>query len=97
MGTPFITLSGNSHAGRVGASILSNLGLKHLIAHSTEEYIEIAKNLACDINTISEHKKTLREKLKLSPLMDSISFTNRLEKEYKKMFVHWLDNYLPDQ
>lgn len=97
MGTPFITLSGNTHAGRVGSSILTNLDLKHLIAHSTNEYIEIAKELANNITEIIDYKNNLRERLELSPLMDSRSFTKNLEKEYKRIFINWLDTSIPGQ
>lgn len=97
MGTPFITLSGNSHASRVGASILNNLELSDLIAYSTEEYIQIAKKIAGNIDEISEYKNTLREKLQSSPLMDAISLTRNLENEYKRIYKHWQDNYLSSQ
>ena len=42
MGVPVVTLRGDRHAGRVGASLLSQIGLTDLIANSVEEYVEIA-------------------------------------------------------
>ena len=41
-----VTLRGDRHAGRVGASLLSQIGLTDLIANSVEEYVEIAVALA---------------------------------------------------
>ena len=48
MGVPVVTLRGDRHAGRVGASLLTQLGLTDLIAGSIEEYVEIAVALAGD-------------------------------------------------
>ncbi len=48
MGVPVVTLRGDRHAGRVGASLLTQIGLTDLIADSVEEYVEIAVALAGD-------------------------------------------------
>ena len=44
MGVPVITLAGSTHASRVGASLLSNIGLPELVAQSYDEYLAIAVN-----------------------------------------------------
>ena len=46
MGVPVVTLRGDRHAGRVGASLLSQIGLTDWIAGSVEEYVQIAAALA---------------------------------------------------
>ena len=46
MGVPVITLAGESHASRVGASLLSNIGLPDLIADTQDRYVDIAVGLA---------------------------------------------------
>ena len=46
MGAPVVTLAGGAHAGRVGASLLTRVGLEALIADDVEAYVAIAVGLA---------------------------------------------------
>ncbi|MEI6560438.1 MAG: tetratricopeptide repeat protein, partial [Rhodospirillaceae bacterium] len=46
MGVPVVTLLGDRHAGRVGASLLGRLGLDELIGRDRDHYQEIAVALA---------------------------------------------------
>jgi protein O-GlcNAc transferase len=46
MGVPVITLKGARHAGRVGASLLTQAGLTDWIAESVEDHLQIATTLA---------------------------------------------------
>ncbi|KPA15712.1 O-linked N-acetylglucosamine transferase, SPINDLY family [Candidatus Magnetomorum sp. HK-1] len=85
MGTPVITLAGNSHVSRVGCSILKALGLKDLIARSQEEYISKAIGLAKDAILLKDLNGILRNLLKQSILTDGKYFTNQLEKQYQKI------------
>jgi predicted O-linked N-acetylglucosamine transferase (SPINDLY family) len=48
MGVPVVTLRGDRHAARVGASLLTQIEFTDLIANSVEEYVEIALALAGD-------------------------------------------------
>ena len=54
MGVPVIALSGNTHASRVGLSLLTNLGLQELVAGTFEEYISIAAGLAGGLERLRE-------------------------------------------
>jgi len=83
-GVPVISLMGDRHASRVGASILSQLGLENWIIPSKDKYIKISKNLT-DVNNLIFLRKTLREKIKGSLLMNETVFVSRLEEEYNKM------------
>ncbi|HEX3694977.1 MAG TPA: FkbM family methyltransferase [Polyangia bacterium] len=60
MGVPVITLAGATHAARVGASLLSRLGLPDLVAATADEYVRIAATLAAD----SDRRRTLRAGLR---------------------------------
>ena len=84
MGVPVITLLGSRHSGRVGASLLSQVGLKELIAKSKKEYLDISISLANNHERLNDMRNGLRLMLKDSSLMDRKSFTNALEQEYER-------------
>ena len=70
MGVPVVTLRGDRHAGRVGASLLTQIGLTDLIANSVEEYLEIALALACNPGRLDDLRRSLRPRMAASPLCD---------------------------
>jgi protein O-GlcNAc transferase len=86
MGVPTITLEGESHASRVGASINIKLGLPQFVAQNPEQFLEIALNFSQNKEKLLELKYGLREKLLNSPLSNSKDFTRELEKAFK--FAH---------
>lgn len=89
MGIPVITLAGNDSRSRVGVSILKQAGLEDCIADSPEAYIEIAKDLANNINKLQQVRAGLREKMQQSPLLDAAAFTHKLESAYRDMWNRW--------
>ena len=89
MGVPVVTLSGRIAAGRAGVSILSNAGLPELIAHTPEEYVEIAANLAGDLPRLGEMRLTMRRRMRSSPLMDAAGFARGVESAYRQMWRKW--------
>jgi predicted O-linked N-acetylglucosamine transferase (SPINDLY family) len=89
MGVPVITLSGRTVVGRAGVSQLNNLGLTELIAHSHEQYVQIATELANDRRKLSELRATLRERMRESLLMDARRFTRGVEEAYRAMWRKW--------
>ena len=54
MGVPVVTLVGNRPVARAGWSQLSNLGLTELAAHTPEQYIQIAVQLADDFPRLTQ-------------------------------------------
>ncbi|MBM4146322.1 MAG: tetratricopeptide repeat protein [Nitrospira sp.] len=92
MGVPVITLSGNTHASRVGMSLLSNVGLPELVAGTPDEYVEIAVKLAEDLNRLQLIRKRLRDMMSKSVLTDSKRFISSLEASYRKIWKDWCDN-----
>jgi predicted O-linked N-acetylglucosamine transferase (SPINDLY family) len=79
MGAPVITLAGKTHVSRVGASLLGCVGLPELVADSEEAFVEIAVKLAGERDRLVELRRTLRERMRSSPLMDAVGFTRGFE------------------
>jgi predicted O-linked N-acetylglucosamine transferase (SPINDLY family) len=90
MGVPVVTLEGDRHAARVGASILSCLGLGELVAHNEDEYVQIATRLAAPDSRLNVLRRSLRSRLSESPLTDGARFTTHLEQAYFKMWEEML-------
>ena len=59
-GVPVVTKSGATYVTRFGGSALATLGLQELIATSTEQYIDIAVQLAGDPQRLQALRETLR-------------------------------------
>jgi len=87
MGVPAVTLAGPTAVGRGGASILTNVGLAELIAGSMEQYMHIAAELAEDRARLAELRRSLRDRMQQSPLMDGDRFARHIEAAYRQMWV----------
>jgi len=89
MGVPVVTQVGDRHVSRVGASLLTRVGLSELIATSAEDYVRIAVDLAADTHRLSVLRESLRERLEQSSLHDEIGFTRTLEHTLRQMWKIW--------
>lgn len=89
MGVPVVTLAGDRHASRVGASILNRVGLADLVAESADQYIDKASRLAASPARLAELRSGMRERLAASPLLDATSFTAQLEVALRRMWREW--------
>jgi len=86
MGVPVVTLAGQTHASRVGVSLLTAVGLQDLIAQDEPDYINIAVALAADANRLAELHSTLPSRMQSSPLCDASAFTRHLESAFRQMW-----------
>jgi protein O-GlcNAc transferase len=89
MGVPVVTLVGKTVVGRAGLSQLTDLDLSELIAHTPEQYLEIAAGLAKDLPRLAELRRTLRARMRASPLMDAPRFARNIEAAYRQMWRNW--------
>lgn len=79
MGVPVITLAGDRHASRVGASLLSAAGLTELIATDEAAYVELVARVATDLPALAEMRATLRSRVRQSVLCDQAAFSKRFD------------------
>lgn len=79
MGCPVVTLAGDRHAGRVGASLLTAAGLAEQIAANTAEYKAKIRGLAGDLPRLAELRASLRERVAGSALCDAAAFAAGFE------------------
>jgi len=89
MGVPVITLAGDQHPGRVGVSILTNVGHPELIAATEPDYIARATALANDPARRSQLRASLPGKLLASPLCDAPAFARRMESALRSCWSTW--------
>jgi protein O-GlcNAc transferase len=89
MGVPMITLYGARHAARMGASVLTSLGLTDLIARTPDEFIDIGVRLAGNIDQLLRLRTELRERMGSSALCDGAAFTRALEQTYRTLWQRW--------
>lgn len=85
MGVPVITLPGERPASRSAASILASLGLDDWIARDAEDYIARARRFSADTTVVRDLRRSLRGRMKASPLTDEAAFTRQLEQAFERM------------
>lgn len=86
MGVPFVTRAGASYMTRVGASILSNVGLVDGIAVDDADYVARAAALAMNSGRLVALRRTLRDRLRESAIMDEAGFVRRFEAACERLF-----------
>jgi len=86
MGAPVVSLAGKTPVSRAGLSQLTNIGLPELVAHSAEDFVRIAVELAGDLPRLAELRSTLRGRMQASVLMDAERFARQIEEAYREMW-----------
>lgn len=81
-GVPVVSLAGDRHAARGGASVLSHAGLAELVTHTHEGYVEAAVALARDRPRLAALRAGLRERVRASPLCDQRGFAGAVEQAF---------------
>jgi uncharacterized protein (TIGR03032 family) len=84
-GLPMITLAGNTFASRVGASLLSAVGLPHLIAQTLDDYAQLAIHLAHHPEELDTHRTHLEQQRFQLPLFQTEHTVRHLEAAYQAM------------
>ena len=93
MGVPVVSLAGSTAAGRAGRSILSNLGLSELATDDADKFVHLAASLAADLPRLAELRRTLRDRMRGSPMMDGVGFARNMEDAYRRMWTAWAKKF----
>jgi predicted SAM-dependent methyltransferase len=86
MGVPVVSLVGDRHVSRVGASLLANAGMPQLAAREPEDFLRIARDLVGDLDGLASLRAGLREQLRHSPLLDRRAMGERLGGAFRAMW-----------
>jgi len=95
MGVPVLTMPGDRHAARVGASLLRAAGLAPFIAEGPDDYVARAVAIANDRRRLSLVRLSMRDRLRGSPLCDTRRFVADLEAAYRAAWRRWCDGVSP--
>lgn len=77
LGVPVVTLRGDRHVARVGASILTAAGLADLVADDEAAYVRIATHLATDLPRLRSLQGSVAARFLASPVCDGPAFADR--------------------
>jgi predicted O-linked N-acetylglucosamine transferase (SPINDLY family) len=95
MGVPVVTLPSDRVAARQTLGFLAELDLQDLAAASPDDYVRIAAALAADPARRADLRRTLRGRMRASPLTDAKAFTPGLEQAYRQMWRRWCEGQPP--
>ncbi|HVU15782.1 MAG TPA: tetratricopeptide repeat protein [Candidatus Didemnitutus sp.] len=89
MGVPVVSLCGDRHAARVGASLLAAAGHSEWVAGTTDDYLRVATALAGDRTRLAELRQGLRADLRAGPLLDHVSQAGRFGTALRSCWRDW--------
>jgi protein O-GlcNAc transferase len=90
MGVPVLTQVGRTVVGRAGFSQLTNLQLPNFAAESDEQFFSLGKRWASDLPALAEIRRTLRERMTASPLMNGKKFARNMESAFRRLWNQWI-------
>jgi protein O-GlcNAc transferase len=90
-GVPVLTLPGATSCSRSTASLLTTLGLAEFIARDEEDFVRRAQQLSARIDSLAAMRRSMRERMQGSPILDVPSFVGNLEELFAQTWRHWCD------
>ena len=96
VGLPVLTCMGNSFAGRMAASLLTNIGLPELVTRTPEEYESLAIEVASNPDKLAQIKIKLAKNRSTTPLFDTPLFTKHIEAAYQAAYDRYQSGLPPD-
>lgn len=86
MGVPVVAMRGDRHSARVGASILTQVGLSDLVTDDVKSYIDTAVALATDGDRLDGLRMNMRSRMQASPLLDATAFAGNMQQAFEDMW-----------
>ncbi len=91
MGVPVVTLRADRTAGRIGASLLTEVGMPDLITDNVDAYVAKAKDLAGRLDSLDAMRASMRQRMARSPLCDPVGFAEDMEATYRQLWRQWCE------
>ncbi len=82
MGVPVISLAGSRHGSRFGVSLLNGAGFPEFAADSPGAYVDKAVRLMRNGKRRAQLRKTLREQMEHSQLLDTAGWVREMEERF---------------
>ena len=98
-GVPVLTFEGDRWASRISTSLMRNAGLSEFVAANVDDYIAQAIDLANTAGTparLDELRRTMRDRLRQSPVCDVGAFAREMERAYMRMWRRYVDGRSSD-
>ena len=95
-GLPLITKKGEQFAARVSASLLTAIGLPELIVKTEDAYEALALELATNRPLLTSITEKLAKNKMTTPLFDTETYTQNLEKAFEKAYTHYYKDTSPE-
>ncbi|MBI5461482.1 MAG: tetratricopeptide repeat protein [Gammaproteobacteria bacterium] len=87
MGVPVVSLRGDRHSARVGASLLAAAGCSEWVAETEDQYLRIARTLVQDQSQLAELRSHLRARIRDSRLCSAAEYARAVECAYDEMYI----------
>ncbi len=88
MGVPVVSLAGNRHAGRVGRSLMTGIGLGRFVSQTPRSFVKAARALAMDAESRASLRTMLRGRVAASPLADGVGLARAIEAALFEAWSH---------
>jgi len=89
MGVPVISLTGQTHASRLSASILHQIELDELAVDTLQGFADCAVQLSNDADKLASLKAHLRDRMRHSTLLDYQRFGRDVGHAVRYQWQHW--------
>jgi tetratricopeptide (TPR) repeat protein len=90
MGLPVVALEGGDETSGSTASMLRGFGYDDWVTADKEAYIGKVLELLDNPQRLQEHRRTVRERMRASPVMNYAERTAELEKAYRLLWINHL-------